>query len=71
VDLGPVEYLVMTFPGDHFNDDVVPEISSLVDQGTVRILDLVFIKKSPDSTMTGFEFNESCDTSYATVPRLS
>jgi len=50
--VGPVEYVVIAFPGSRFNGDVVPALAELVEQGTVHILDLVFVHKSEDGTMT-------------------
>lgn len=49
--VGPVEYVVIAFPGSRFNGDVVPALAELVEQGTVHILDLVFVHKSEDGTM--------------------
>jgi uncharacterized membrane protein len=58
MDVGPVEYLVISFPGNHFDGSVAPAIADLVERGTVHILDLVFIKKDPDGDVTIFEFND-------------
>jgi hypothetical protein len=58
LDLGPVEYMVIDFPGNRFNGDIAPAIADLVDQGVVRILDLVLVKKGPDGSITSFEYDE-------------
>jgi len=52
MNLGPVEYIVISFPGSRFNGDVVPALAELVEQQFVHILDLVFVHKSEDGTMT-------------------
>ena len=44
LDLGPVEYMVIDFPGNRFSGDIAPAIADLVDRGLVRILDLVLKK---------------------------
>jgi Family of unknown function (DUF6325) len=56
--IGPVEYLVLGFPGNHFNGEIAPALIDLVDAGTVRILDLVFIAKDGEGTVVGVEFDE-------------
>ena len=37
---GPVEYIVVAFPGNEFTGKIAPELIALVDSGTVKILDL-------------------------------
>ena len=37
---------------------MAPAIADLVDRGLVRILDLVFVKKDADGTITAFEYDE-------------
>ncbi len=57
-DVGPVEYVVIDFPGNRFNGAVAPAIAKLVEQGHVRILDLVFVKKDATGLVTTFEYDE-------------
>ncbi|MEY9847408.1 DUF6325 family protein [Streptacidiphilus sp. MAP5-3] len=57
MDVGPVEYIVIAFPGNRFNGEIVPEVNRLVENGTVRILDLTFIKKDNDGTVTYVELD--------------
>jgi len=54
--LGPVDYLVVEFPGSNFNGEIMPELVDLVERGVVRVLDLVVIKKDEDSSFEAFEF---------------
>lgn len=56
--IGPVEYAVIAFPGNRFNGDVVPALSELVENGTIHIIDLVFIHKGEDGTLTVGELEE-------------
>ncbi len=42
--LGPVDYLVVEFPGSNFNGEILPELVDLVQRGIVKVLDLVLIK---------------------------
>jgi hypothetical protein len=56
--LGPVDYLVVEFPGSNFNGEIMPELVDLVERGVVRVLDLVVIKKDEDSSYEAFEFTD-------------
>lgn len=56
--MGPVEYLVVEFPGSQFNGEIVPALSELVTNGTIRIIDLVFIKKDLEGRIKIFELSE-------------
>jgi hypothetical protein len=58
MDIGPVEYLVISFPGNKFSGKIVPALANLVESGTVRILDLVFISKDADGNVVSFEYDE-------------
>jgi hypothetical protein len=55
-ELGPVDYLVVEFPGSNFNGEIMPELVDLVSRGLVRVLDLVLIKKEDDGSFEAFEF---------------
>jgi hypothetical protein len=58
MSIGPVEYMVVAFPGNEFNGAIAPELAKLVDSGTIRILDLVFITKDADGDFAAVEFDE-------------
>jgi hypothetical protein len=51
-EIGPVGYLVLAFPTDRLNGEAFPLLVDLVDRGIIRILDLAFIRKDHDSTVT-------------------
>ena len=56
--LGPVSYTVVAFPGNQFNGDIAPEIGKLDCDGTVRILDLVFVAKDEEGDTISLEFDQ-------------
>ena len=56
--LAPVEYVIISFPGDGFAAGISPALADLVRSGTVRILDLVFIAKDADGGVHLLEFDE-------------
>jgi hypothetical protein len=42
MSIGPVELLVVKFPGNKFTGEVGPALKELVDTGLIRIIDLLF-----------------------------
>jgi len=53
--MGPVEYLIVEFPGNKFKGEIVPALQELTANGTIRILDLLFVKKAADGSVTAVE----------------
>ena len=49
--LGPISYLVVEFPGSKMTGEGLPILVDLVDQGVIRILDLVFVAKGQDGSL--------------------
>jgi len=52
-DMGPIDYLVVEFPGSRMTGKGLPMLVDLVDRGIIRILDLVFVKKELDGSVKG------------------
>ena len=57
-ELGPVDYIVVEFPGNKFDGDIAPALGDLVDRDLVRVLDLVFVTKEADGRIEGFELED-------------
>ncbi|RYV52770.1 DUF1269 domain-containing protein [Pengzhenrongella frigida] len=53
--MGPIDYIVVEFPGSRMTGEGLPMLVDLVDRGVIRILDLVFVKKELDGTLSGLE----------------
>jgi hypothetical protein len=51
--MGPIDYLVVAFPGNRMTGEGFPLLVDLVDRGIIRILDLLFIRKELDGSLTG------------------
>ncbi|MFG2292595.1 DUF6325 family protein [Streptomyces sp. NPDC048603] len=54
-ELGPIDYLVVEFPGSHLTGEGMPLLVDLVDRGIIRILDLAFFVKDADGSVRGLE----------------
>jgi hypothetical protein len=59
--IGPVEYIIVGFPGNKFTGEIAPELAKLIESGTIRVLDLVFIMKDEDGNVASFEFDQHED----------
>ena len=57
--LGPIEVLVVAFPGNEFNGQIIPELERLVENDTIALIDGLFIRKDADGTVTFVEFEEA------------
>jgi hypothetical protein len=56
--MGPVDYIVVEWTGQQPNGEAIPHLIELVENGIVRILDLVFVTKADDGTVAKIEINE-------------
>ena len=54
-DIGPVEYLIVAFPGNKFRGEIAPALADQVEAGTIRIMDIAFVGKDEDGTVVSFE----------------
>ncbi|WP_308120295.1 DUF6325 family protein [Streptomyces bambusae] len=52
-EVGPIDYLVVEFPGSHLTGEGMPLLVDLVDRGIIRILDLTFLTKEADGSVRG------------------
>lgn len=48
---GPVEMVIIKFPGNEFTGEIAPAIEELITNGTVRIIDLLFVIKDADGAI--------------------
>ncbi|MGH9231523.1 MAG: DUF6325 family protein, partial [Acidimicrobiales bacterium] len=55
---GPVDLVLLGFPGNQFTGEIAPALGDLVSSRTVRILDLVFISKDADGNVAGVELSD-------------
>jgi len=56
--IGPVDVAMIRFEGNKFNGDVAPALAELNDNGTVRIIDLAFVRKETDGQVSFLEVDD-------------
>jgi hypothetical protein len=54
--LGPVDYLVVLFPGNKFSGKIAPELNRLQNEGIIHVVDLVFIHKDAHGKVASIEW---------------
>jgi hypothetical protein len=58
-EMGPIDYMIMEWPGEQpVTGEVMPLLSNLVDRGLVRILDIAFIVKDRDGSVTTIDASQ-------------
>lgn len=48
----PVDVIIIGFPGNKFSGRIAPAVMELVDSGTIRVIDLLFVSKDVDGVVT-------------------
>jgi hypothetical protein len=61
-EMGPIDYIVVEWPGKQPTGQALPHLVELVDLGLIRIIDLAFIAKDEDGTITVLDINELGET---------
>jgi hypothetical protein len=58
-ELGPIDYVVLEWPGEQPTaGEVQPLLLDLVDRGIIRILDIAFVAKDRDGSVSGVELGD-------------
>jgi hypothetical protein len=57
-DTGPIDYLVVEYPPGTMTGEGMPLLLDLVDRGLIRILDLAFLSKGEDGSLSGLEITD-------------
>ena len=66
-ELGPVDWIVVEFPGSRFKGEIVPALDDLVERGIVRILDLLIMRKDDDGSLEAFELSDLDDSELGSL----
>jgi uncharacterized membrane protein len=62
---GPIEFVVLKFPGNQFSGEIAPALQELVDTGIVRIIDLLFVIKDEEGNVGVLEVDALGDAMAA------
>ena len=57
-EIGPVDYMIVAFPGNEFKGEIAPALAELTENGTIRIIDLAFVGKNAAGEIVAFELTE-------------
>ncbi len=60
-EYGPVEVVLAGFDGDRPGTGVIDAIMDLADAGTVRLLDVIFVSRNDDGSVTAIEIADDED----------
>ena len=65
-ELGPIDYIVVEWPGRQPTGEAVPHLIDLVDRGIIRILDIALMAKDADGTVGALDLGDlPPDSDYA------
>ena len=59
--LGPVELLVLKFPGNHFTGEVLPALRELVDSNMIGIVDIMLAVTDEEGNVQAIEIADDKD----------
>jgi hypothetical protein len=55
---GPVDFVALEFKGNQFKGEIFPELMKLVNDGVVRVIDIIVVRKDADGNVTHQEMQE-------------
>jgi Family of unknown function (DUF6325) len=59
-ELGPIDYIIVEYPADREPDgSALPILLDLVDSGTIRILDLAFLRRELDGGIVALDISDA------------
>jgi len=56
--LGPIDLLVVKFPGNRFSGEILPALADLVDAGTIRIVDCIVAIRDDAGDLAVVDFGD-------------
>jgi hypothetical protein len=56
-EMGPIDYIVLEWPGQQPTGEVAPLIIDLVDRGIIRVLDIAFLAKGEDGSVAALDLS--------------
>jgi len=65
MSIGPVELVLIKFPHNRFTGEVASELRRLVESGTIRVIDILFVRKDQQGELEVLEINDLDNPGYA------
>jgi uncharacterized membrane protein len=59
--IGPLEFMVIGCPANSFASEILPELTAIQEKGLIQVVDLLFMRKNADSTVTVLELKDLSD----------
>jgi uncharacterized membrane protein len=63
--IGPLEFIVIGCKGHTFNREILPELNSIQQKGLIRVVDLSFVRKDSNGTVSVLEVHDLNDEELA------
>src|SRR5918995_1336008 len=57
-EIGPVEYLIVAFPGNRFRGEIAPALADLVEAGAIHLMGVAFVGQDGVGHLAAFELTE-------------
>jgi len=58
---GPIDFVLVEFPGDRITGGAADALADLVERGIIRLYDLLVVRKEEDGSFSGFDVAELAD----------
>lgn len=65
MSFGPVDFIVVRFPGTELSGDIAVSLRSLIEANTIRIIDLLFLVKNAGGEVSIEEISDLDDVTYS------
>jgi hypothetical protein len=62
-EMGPIDYLVIEWPGKQPNGEAAPLLVDLVERGLIRVIDLAFLAKGEDGSVAALDISNLANES--------
>jgi hypothetical protein len=64
-EMGPIDYIVLEWPGEQPTGEVAPLILDLVDRGIIRVLDVAFLTKDEDGSIATMSLDDVAPAGFS------
>jgi hypothetical protein len=68
---GPIDFIALEFKGNNFKGEIIPSLLELVEQGIIRVIDLVIIQKDEEGEVRDLELQQLAPDTIAIFDPLN